>query len=742
MEEIYKTIHNCRICNGTYLTDVINLGEQAITSRFPDYGVNTTPKTPIVLCFCQHCGLLQLRHNIDSNELYEHEYGYRSGISNTMRTHLKNYQEEILSKVQLFDNDVIVDIGSNDSTMLQLYDEKYKRIGVDPTGTQFCEYYGNVELIADYFTKTNFQKIYGDKKCKIVSSISMFYDLPQPVQFARDIYDILEDDGIWTCEQSYVISMLNQNSFDTICHEHLEYYALHQIKMIADMANMKIIDVSFNDCNGGSFRIYFAKKTSTKHTECTELIHKILSEELEKGILSQEVYKDFMKKCDIEMQKLKDFINIVNSNHQEIFLYGASTKGNCLLQYANITYYDIRYAVERNPKKIGKMTSTDIRIIGEEDMRKISPAYLLVLPWHFRNEIIEREHEFLQNGGQIIFPLPQFEVYSLKTKVLVTGCDGHIASYFRETGRDTINYYGIGHYNFENHDKNKIGEPGIIKTYNFDLSNYQHLEDYILMLKPDVIVHLAGISSSIKAFHNPTETMKTNGLIAISMCEIIHKNKLSTKLFNASSSEIYKGHINYCVDENDNNMFHQHPYSIAKIASHSTVDFYRNTYDLPFFNGVIFTTESPRKSQEFLMNKVANHAKTWKKTKTVLKLGNLDSYRNILHAKDTASAIHCIIKQKKGDNYLICNYTSMKIYDIVVQIYNECDIEILSDETSEWMCESNSYDPVVNFGSAMKETDVKPVNIQGYPKKLLSLGWKPEYNCELLIKDIIENNNN
>jgi len=186
-----------------------------------------------------------------------------------MREHLKLYQEEISSKVNLNESDVIVDIGSNDSTMLQYYDKSLKRIGIDPTGKQFKQYYGDVELIPTYFTYDNFRNVYSDIKPKIISSISMFYDLPNPVQFARDIYNILDDNGIWTCEQSYLLSMLKTNSIDTICHEHLEYYSVTAVKYIADLANFKIIDIKFNECNGGSFRIYFAKRFSTVFSEDT-----------------------------------------------------------------------------------------------------------------------------------------------------------------------------------------------------------------------------------------------------------------------------------------------------------------------------------------------------------------------------------------------------------------------------------------------------------------------------------------
>ena len=443
---LINVLSECRICKSSDLQTIIDLGEQYITSRFPIYGDWSTPKTPITIDKCKNCSLVQLKQTVVSSELYEHEYGYRSGISNTMRKHLKEYQEEILNVIgQLGDGDVVVDIGSNDSTMLQYYSNKVKRIGVDPTGKQFQQFYGDVELIPTYFTEENFRAVYPSVKCKLVSSISMFYDLPDPVQFAKDIHSILDDDGIWTCEQSYLPTMIRTNSIDTICHEHLEYYALHQVKLIADKAGFHIIDVKFNDCNGGSFRVYFAKVSSTKYAENTELITQILAEENALGIHGNDLYDNFMKNCETQVEKLKTFVNRVNACNKQMWIYGASTKGNCLLQYANITEKDMRYAVERNLAKVGKMTCSGSEIISEERMRQTPPEYLLVLPWHFRDEIIMREREFLENGGQLVFLFPEFEIVSYKPKIMCTGLDGMIGKYVKEElGNDYV-IYGIGH---------------------------------------------------------------------------------------------------------------------------------------------------------------------------------------------------------------------------------------------------------------------------------------------------------
>jgi GDPmannose 4,6-dehydratase len=322
----------------------------------------------------------------------------------------------------------------------------------------------------------------------------------------------------------------------------------------------------------------------------------------------------------------------------------------------------MKYAVERNPNKVGKMTSTGIEIISEETMRKNPPDYLLVLPWHFKNEILEREKKFLDEGGQFIFPFPHFEIIGSKPKLLITGCDGMIAHYVKQQFTD-YNLYGISRSS-PKYEQN-------ITKFTFDMNDSLHLDNVLSIIKPDVIVHLASISSSQHAFKNPIETIQCNGLLTGLLCDIIHKKGWSTKLFNASSSEIYKGHIDYEVKEDDHNMFHLHPYSIAKTMGHNIVEFYRKTYDLPFSNGVIFTTESPLKRPEFLLNKVAVHIKSWKDgNKTALQVGNLDSYRNILHASDVANAIHMIISQDKGDTYLICNDESHQVYDLVLKLYS------------------------------------------------------------------------
>jgi hypothetical protein len=407
-----STCLQCRICNSTNLVDVVDLGNQYLASRFPkDNERQDVPFCPVVLSMCKDCTLVQLKHTVDQPSMYEHQYGYRSGISNTMKSHLKSFNDEIQSfcKVPITH---VLDIGSNDSTFLRYYPENVKKVGCDPTGKQFESYYSDdITLVPTYFTASTIAPVVPKEKFSVVTSISMFYDLPDPVQFAKDIYEVLNPEGLWVFEQSYALQMIEQNSFDTICHEHLEYYNLKNIQDICSRASMKIVNLSFNSCNGGSMRVFAAKESSSYETFANLPAYI----EKEKHLYSPECYQAWMEACEVEMEKLRKFVKASKESNEAIYVYGASTKGNTLLQYVNLDNTFLPYAVERNPSKVGKFTpGSNIEIISEETMRKSPPPYLLVLPWHFKDEIVERETEFLENGGTLIFPLPSFTLVSKK----------------------------------------------------------------------------------------------------------------------------------------------------------------------------------------------------------------------------------------------------------------------------------------------------------------------------------------
>jgi hypothetical protein len=415
---MYSEIKKCRICGNTDLTSVLNLGNQYLTGVFPKSKTAHITSGPLKLTKCRDdrdadaCGLVQLQHSFDYHEMYGNEYGYRSSLNKTMVSHLYHKVEKIQALVQLEHGDLVIDIGSNDSTLLQAYRQNdLLLVGIDPSGEKFAKYYPkHISLIPDYFSAECVKKNFGNRKARVVTSIAMFYDLESPVDFALQIKDVLADDGVWFLEQSYMPTMLEMNAYDTICHEHLEYYCLKQIKWIMDRVGFKIIDIEFNKVNGGSFSISVANQGSP-YKENTKLIQKVLREENKKALDTLVPYKQFKQRVFNHRIEIIKFIKRARIENKKIFGYGASTKGNVILQYCNITEKDVPCIAEINSDKFNCFTpGTKIPIISEEEAKKMKPDYFMVLPWHFRDNIIEREQGYLNSGGKMLFPLPFLEV--------------------------------------------------------------------------------------------------------------------------------------------------------------------------------------------------------------------------------------------------------------------------------------------------------------------------------------------
>ncbi|WP_284451863.1 class I SAM-dependent methyltransferase [Methylophaga thalassica] len=412
---MYKKVEKCRICGNTNLITVLDLGAQTLTGVFPSSVSQKITEGPLKLVKCHGeadiCGLVQLGHSYDLGEMYGDNYGYRSGLNPSMVSHLRQKVEKILALVDIEEGDLIVDIGSNDSTTLQNYPKNgYSLVGVDPTGVKFKEYYPpHIELIPDFFSAALLKEKFPDRKAKIVTSFSMFYDLESPMAFMQDIYDVLADDGIWVFEQSYMPTMLETNSYDTVCHEHLEFYSLHQIKWMTDKVGFKIIDVEFNDVNGGSFSITVAKDSVSLVPN--DQIKAILENELALGLNTIEPYHAFAERVSDSREKLLEFISIVRKEGKKVAVLGASTKGNVLLQYCDLNADVIEAVGEVNKEKFSCYTpGTLIPIIPENDLIARKPDYLIVLPWHFR-EFFLSQQKF--SGMNLVFPLPCLDVVEI-----------------------------------------------------------------------------------------------------------------------------------------------------------------------------------------------------------------------------------------------------------------------------------------------------------------------------------------
>ena len=407
-----RTITRCRICGENQLASLMVLENQALTGVFPRTKTEkvTSGSVELVKCASSNgCGLVQLRQSYDLSEMYGLNYGYRSGLNASMVKHLHSKVTAVLGMNILQKGDLIIDIGSNDATTLRAYPQgEYDLVGIDPTGLKFSEYYPKeILLIPEFFSADAVSKALGGKKAKVITSFSMFYDLEDPIAFAKEIEGALADDGVWIFEQSYLPAMLITNSFDTICHEHLEFYALKQILWIAEKAGLKVLDVDFNEVNGGSFSIVCAK-IGAKYKPNYNKLNQILADESKLGLDTAEAFDAFKLRVEKARSDLMRFLKEAKSEGKKICGLGASTKGNVLLQYYGINDDLISAIGEVNSDKFGSFTpGTLIPLVAEDEVLNSNPDYLLILPWHFR-AFFESLPKL--KGRKLVFPLPNFEI--------------------------------------------------------------------------------------------------------------------------------------------------------------------------------------------------------------------------------------------------------------------------------------------------------------------------------------------
>lgn len=411
-----KIINKCRICGGAHLTNLLSLGELTHAGVFNTEGV--APRQPLELIVCSEpggCGLVQLRHEFDPGIMYGDHYGYRSGLNAMMVNHLSEIASSACDHVydQLGPNMTVLDIGSNDGTLLghfkKCLPDTTKLIGIDPSSAKFSEYYDPSIIKSNkFFSAEEFYKLSGGGKADIITSIAMFYDLPNPQEIVENISNILTNNGIWIVEQSYLLSMLGSNSFDTICHEHTEYYSLKQFEWMCTKSNLTIVDMQLNLSNGGSFRLYIKKTVSNPKVEESLSQFKYIESLLQQNLEYQ--FSQFQSRIEVEKAKLLGHLTELTSKGLRVCCLGASTKGNILLQHYGLGPELLETVAEVNTSKFGMKTpGTKIPIISQDEaLREFD--HFLVLPWHFKKN-------FLQNpklkGKILIFPLPEFEIVHL-----------------------------------------------------------------------------------------------------------------------------------------------------------------------------------------------------------------------------------------------------------------------------------------------------------------------------------------
>jgi NDP-4-keto-2,6-dideoxyhexose 3-C-methyltransferase len=408
----------CRACKGP-LTTLLDLGEQEVVSL----GDKERLKAPLRLAKCDDCSLVQLRDSVNQDFLYRHYY-YRSGVTDTMRNHLKGIVDDVMKRVALEAGDVVVDIGANDGTLLNYYPSFVNKIGFEPSRTIEHVVPENVEWVHDYFSAKGFEKanalngvqVYGQEKAKVITAIAMFYDLEDPNAFLQDIKKVLAPDGLFVIQMNYLPAMLRDNSVDNICHEHLCYYSLRTLGALLQKNGFLITDVSFSSLNGGSFRVFAEHGRVAISPYNKDALIDATTKELELKLDTLEPYKAFASRVQENAYKLRHvLIGAVTgytqagkkpSQPKRVYVLGTSTRGSVLMQLSDINAGLTPFAVDRDPQKVGKTYVNNIPIISEEQARASPPDYYLVLPYWFISEIAEREKAFLMNGGKFIVPLP------------------------------------------------------------------------------------------------------------------------------------------------------------------------------------------------------------------------------------------------------------------------------------------------------------------------------------------------
>lgn len=402
---------NCRLCNSQNLVSALDLGEQSYTGIFPSAYSQDVPLGKLDLGICLDCSLVQLMESFDGDVMYGVNYGYKSSLNESMSEHLRKISIFLRQEIVLMPEEIIVDIGSNDGTLLSFFGDinKIKRVGVDPTIVKFEKsYHKDIIKIPKFFDKEIFE-IASPEKAKLITSISMMYDLENPIKFAEDIFYCLRDDGYWFFEQSYLGLMIDKLAYDTICHEHIEYYSAATIKIILDRTGFIVEKFALNSTNGGSIAILAKKKINTEQTHCKKFL-KLVEKERKSKLNELQTLKVFADNVKQHKQSLFGILHELVSNGKRVMALGASTKGNVLLQYCGLDQSMILNVGEINNDKFGHFTpGTNIPIISEEEVFVNNPDILLILPWHFRETFIKKTEKFRQNGGKVLFPLPIIE---------------------------------------------------------------------------------------------------------------------------------------------------------------------------------------------------------------------------------------------------------------------------------------------------------------------------------------------
>jgi len=716
----YTTRTTCRVCYSDKLVPLFSLGTQYINNFINKEDLSKCGKAPLEMIMCENCTLVQLKHTAPQELLYARFYWYKSGITDTMKKALREITEKAEKMFALKSGDVVLDIGSNDGTLLRSYQVPgLITVGVEPADNLKEEgSKGITHFIHDFWLMDSYWKAVG-KKAKVVTAIGMFYDMEDPNQFVADAAKALTEDGVFIAQLMCLKNMLDSNDVGNICHEHLEYYSFKSLEYLFNKNGLEIIDVEINEVNGGSYRIYSRKIGSATRpaSGAAERIQKV--RESEKDFGKKQVYLDFFKRLEDNKKKCVDFIKQETARGKKVWVYGASTKGNVILQYYGLGPELIEGASERSSFKWGKYTvGSMIPIYSEDEARQKKPDYFLVLPYAFFNEFYAREEEWRKQGGKFIVPLPDFRVVDQKKALVlgVTGMDGsYLAELLLSKGYEVhgfIRRTATGNTKNINHLMDKI------ILHRGDLADATSLYRVISKVRPHEIYNEADQDHVSWSYDGVGYSCDITGAAVGRILEMIKQIDPKIKYFQPVSSNMFGKADNPQTEET--HLRPQSPYACAKAFAYLLCRYYRDVFGMHVSTGIFYNHESPRRTEDYVSRKITMAAARIKLgLQDKLSLGNLDLKIDFGYAAEYMEAAWRLMQLDKADDFIICTgelHTvrewldeAFKVVGLKADDYVEFDPRFARPSTTSPLLGSNykarekfGFDPKIKFKELVK----------------------------------------
>lgn len=661
-----KEIEKCRVCDSENLSDLFSLGNLYL-STFVEKNGEHIGKAPLDLVWCEHCTLVQLKHTAPQELLYSRRYWYKSGLNNVIINDLKEIAENAMKIVELKDGDIILDLGANDGTLLRFYPKSVVKIGCEPATNLIEELKKSADVVIDDFWDYEKHKNLFSKKAKIITAIGMFYDMDDPGQFIRDAVRALASDGIFITQLMTAKQMLEKNDVGNICHEHLEFYSYASLRYLFEKKGLEIFKVEENAINGGSYRLF------ARHYTNGSIVYP--------ENITKEDYLAFAKRIEKNKDDCVNTIKELVKQGKKVYVYGASTKGNTILQYYGLGRDLIQGAAEIHPEKIGKYTvGSNIPIVLEEDAKK-DADYFLVLPFAFREGFIKREEEWLKQGGRFIFCTPQFEIYPSpvenRKKALILGVTGQDGSFMAELLLEKgYEVHGLVRHSATGNTKNIQHILDKITLHKGDLADSTSLYRVISTVKPNELYNFADQDHVGWSYDSVDYSSDITGAAVGRILEIIKQTNPKIRFLQPVSSNIFGKALETPQTENTP-LYPMSPYACAKAFAYHLVRYYREVFGIFASTAIFYNHESERRTEEYVTRKITKAvARIAKGQQKKLYLGDISNSIDFGYSRDYVEAAWNILQLEKSDNFIICTGELHTVREFVEEAFRCIGIEI------------------------------------------------------------------